>query len=444
MKLDFDMHNLEVGQNISALANDVENAGSQDDLLALINKVKHHPGPLDYRFRHWWILVGFLTVCGLLAGYAFFTVLAYSMGFYSLPLAGAQLEPWLLPLQLSGHWAPALLVAGIAFWNSEQGRPFQVFSSFSAAWQGPLLAGCVVLALTFIPQWQYFYWVGLQTLAAWISPFDSLSGYGDPGSALTLMMLIAAGWLAYTLRRQANWRDRLSDRISERDALFNNGLTEMDINGTQEAASLLKRFQDFRRGNDDRKVMKLFHGYFDGEQQGFAYRVCQYRYSVRTSSTYTNSNGDLRTRTTTKTYYRHSLLTTLNKSAWVGISADSKKRFDGVKYKSDDTSFNRQFRCWAESAQQAEEFFTQKMQQLLLEIAAQTDKPVLEILSDGSLCLSLNNDVLALERRNNLEDPDAFAKEIAAHNELQTLNDILRLIERLRLLQGIDLSGELE
>lgn len=422
------MHNHKVGQNVAALQEKVEQAQSQGDLVALIRSLKHHPGPLDYRQNHWRLLALVLFVCGLIAGAALFV---------DIPEV---FMPVFIVLRFSGHWLPVVALAGAALWYAEKGQIPGPLKKVNPPWVAVLLVALLVLALSFIPHWQYFYWSTLQTIGEFIFPVS----LGDPGVALALIQIPASIWLAYKLYRQANWRAPLSDRITQRDALFNNGLEVLEVDGVKEAESLVKRFHDFRRGNDERRVTRLCQGYFEGQQQSFGYRICQYRYVVRKVTSYTDSKGNLRTRTERQEYYRHSLITTLGDSVWMGISGDRGKRFDGVEYKSEDDTFNRHLRCWAKSHAQADEFLTDEMRRLLLQMVTLAKNPVLEVLSDGSLCLAVDDDMLALERRSGLHDPDAFAREIGEHAELQTLDGMLQLIERLRQMRGKDLSGELE
>jgi len=411
-------HNQQVSVNITRLKEKIEAATSQHDLVGIIRSLEHHPGPLDYKDKPW-LVIGLLFMG--LGGLALFGVFSRSLPYalnYFLDVV----------LFYSQYWLPVTAVVFWQLWREEKGKPGFLSRYFNTQQQRIAVASGITLIVILIPFWGAIYWGGLELLTMLLSG----GGFASYEMGLPLLLLVSGGLVLWRIYDRKHWRRPLSERISLRDILFNNGLKALPFKGQEKAKELGQQFKEFIRGNDLREIQHLYQGHYDGNLHSFDYSLYCFHYVVRRSETYTDSKGRTRTRVVRDSYYRHGLLLHFPFSRGLSLNAGSGVSFSGEKYTTASNEFNRVFSIRADQEMVAARFLSPAVIEAMLAMAAEYSRPVLEISAGGDLCFAFSNDdILEHKRTYNLENPVEFASEIAKHDELEKLNGLLLHLMRL-------------
>lgn len=417
-------HNRQVAKNIATIQADVEAASTQADLIQVIRTVENHPGPLDYNDRPLrvlqWGLMAFATAClaiSLLS--SFFYGSAYGFLFYPVQ------ESIFIVFNFSSYWMPPLVALFVARQLEERGLhlPLPVPAARIAAIT--VLGGLLALA----PQWHQGYWWTLRGIALFVSGGGSQS----PLVGFSVTALLVSFFLWSHLRKRRNWRQPVSERIFLLDALFNNDLKPVSTKGRMKA--LLSSFREFDRGNHTKELKALYRGHFRGDEHRFDYELYHFHYVRKRTVTTTDSEGNTRTRTVYDHFYRHGLLLAFPFASGVSLSADRGLKFKGERYRTASNAFNRLFDVRAEKEMAAARLLNPAVVEQLTGVGKSLKNPVLEISAGGRLCLAFDDDdLLSQKPQHDLNNPAAFAEEIAGHTELAKLkalldavHDVLRL-----------------
>ncbi|TKB50299.1 DUF3137 domain-containing protein [Ferrimonas sediminicola] len=412
-------HNKQVTANIDRIKADVEAATSQDQLIQVITSVQNHPGPLDYNDKlaraMMWLLMG-IAVLG--------AVINHAMGNRYSSLA---IVPYAL-VDSSVYWVPAMVAFAVGRHFHNHGKLPTLPGLLNRSWVVPALIAVVVGLLAQLPPWQMAYWFTLGNLLMLLT----LGGQVYFGLEISFGALLLGVGLYLWLRKRKHWRDPVSDRIQHLDILFNNNLLQERVDATGKARQLGRLFRDFDRGNYSREIRALYSGDCTGEVHDFGYQLYHFHYVDKRTETYTDSDGKTRTRTRYDHYDRYGVLLAFPFAKGVSLDGDSRLRFYGDKYTSASNAFNRAFKVRARDQMEAARLLTPAVVELLTEFGSRFRQPVIEITDKGKMCIAFDDkDLLKLERRHGLDQPDAFKEEIAGHAKLEKLDTLLEMVHNL-------------
>ncbi|MCG9730882.1 DUF3137 domain-containing protein [Shewanella sp. Isolate13] len=409
-------HNQIVAQHIAKLRSDVDAATSQSDLLEVINQVKHHPGPLDYRDKIThaikWLLVSASVLC---------------IVFIFMRLWYEQVEPLAkLVIDYSCYWLPVALSTLLVSFCHERGwLPVPMPVNFA------LLVAAMVAVTIFVPEWPKIYWALMYGFGYVIS----VGEIDDHQFSLWFVLIIASSLTWVWLDYRANWRKHLSDKIFLQDALFNNGLKQAKASAEDKVSALDKQFVEFRRGNGSRDMLQLFEGQYQGEQHCFNYKLYHFQYTVKRTQTSSDGNGGYKTKTVHEDRDRYGMLLDFPFAKGLCIDAEDEVKLKGSvyreKYQTESNAFNDIYRVLACDKLTAARFLSPAMIETLLDLNRNFISPMVEIAPDGRLCIASTSKLIIEKRKHSLAKPDEFYKEIAGHTELKRVQKLLEAIHDL-------------
>ena len=402
-------HNQQVTRNIEQIRSEISQAASQDDLIALVRRVEQHEGPLDYS-DNWY---RFFCVVSL-----FFALLPVALEL-GLVLPDVIMQILSAALGYSVIWYPMLCLATITRFCEDKGKRLPIPGPI---WGRMALMAAVGASLNLIPAWPYWYWdLYFDTLASFLGFWYPSSGFAAHNGVIGLLML-------FWLRGRMKWRNKLSDKIFLKDALFNNNLEAVPFEGKKLAKELEASFREFKRGNDLREIQSLYKSTYQGDVHQFDYLLYRFHYVEKRTETTTDANGKTTTRTVRDHYYRHGVLLDFPFAADMSISNDFGIKRRGERYKSASNEFNRQYRVHAAELMTAARLLSPAVEEKLTVFAKKLKKPVFEFSQQGRLCLAVTDDLLAVKRVNGLDNPKAFAEELAGHTELKQMSQMLEIV----------------
>ncbi|UTZ34638.1 DUF3137 domain-containing protein [Vibrio campbellii] len=408
-------HNQKVTRNIEQIRSEVNQAASQDDLIALVRRVEQHEGPLDYR-DNWY---RFFCVVSL-----FFALLPVALEL-GLVLPDVIMQILSAALGYSVIWYPMLCLATITHFCEDKGKRLPIPGPI---WGRMALMAAVGASLNLIPAWPYWYWdLYFDTLASFLGFWylgNTSSGFAAHNGVIGLLML-------FWLRGRMKWRNKLSDKIFLKDALFNNNLEQVPFEGKKLAKELETSFREFKRGNDLREIQSLYKSTYQGDVHQFDYQLYRFHYVEKRTETTTDANGKTTTRTVRDHYYRHGLLLDFAFAKGMSISNDFSIKHRGERYKSASNEFNRQYRVHAAELMTAARLLSPVVEEKLSLFAKKLKKPVLEFSQQGRLCVAVTDDLLAIKRVHGLDNPKAFAEELAGHTELKLMSEMLEFVHEI-------------
>ncbi|MGS0674514.1 DUF3137 domain-containing protein [Shewanella sp. 125m-1] len=409
-------HNQIVAKHIAKLRSDVDAAISQDDLLEVITQVKQHPGPLDYRDKIThsvkWLLVSASVLC---------IVLIFMRLWYE------QVEPVAkLVIDDSCYWLPVALSTLLVSFCHERGwLPVPMVVNFT------LLVAAMALVTIYVPEWPKIYWAVIYGFGYVIS----VGEIDDHQFSLWFILVIASSLTWVWLDYRANWRKHLSDKIFLCDALFNNGLTQTKPAPEDKLDALEKQFAEFRRGSGTRDIQQMFAGQYQGEQHSFNYKLYHFQYTVKRTQTSSDGNGGYKTKTVHEDRDRYGMLLDFPFAKGLCMDAEDEVKLKGSvyqdKYQTESNAFNDIYRVQACEKPTAARFLTPAMIEKLLDLNRNFISPMVEISTDGRLCIASTSKLIIEKRKHSLAKPDEFYKEIAGHTELKRVQKLLEAIHEL-------------
>lgn len=293
-----------------------------------------------------------------------------------------------------------------------------------------------------------------------------LWSYTYIGKMWWLPVLLASPWLAFLMYwlyrvfgRPISIHDLL-DRIVHRDALMDNNLRPLAIDGAREARRLAERLYEFNRGNHYREIRNLVEGRHTGEQHEFSYYVYHLYYESQVSD---RDNGK-----STSYSHRYGLLVPFDYDADVAVVSDrppslraSNSAFEldrgsgsisisgtfsfGGSAEHEDPSsakmrqwqpasnrFNRLYRVYAESDMVAAKLLQPAVVEILEAAAEVFKNPNFEFSRSGDFCMSFDDDdLLTPPRIFDFENPALFMRDLARKRNLLKLQHALDLIHQL-------------
>ncbi|MFC3153455.1 DUF3137 domain-containing protein [Litoribrevibacter euphylliae] len=407
-------HNSQVTANIAEINARVEKATSQDELVTLIRDVENHSGPLDYDDTHYRIYTWAHLILGILI-----PICIFFWGFL-----GAAVTPVYWVIHYSSFWLPLWSLYILWAVLDDRNKRLPLPTIFDTSWARIAVLGVLAVGLWFLYEWHILYWEYFNLLSMLLGFYENYAG-------LSVHLLIIGGLLWFWLRGRAKWRDPVSEKIFLLDALFNNDLKPVKCDGKGLAKTLGEEFAEFIRGNDIRQIKDLYQGKFEGEEHSFEYQLYCFHYVKKRTETYTDAKGNTQTRTVRDHFYRHGFIVDFPYVKSLSLDADRSISFRGEKYRGTSNEFNRIFKVKAADPISAARLLSPVLEEQLVTFAKAFKSPTLEISSRGRLCVAVQDNLLSLKRKHGLENPGAFAEEIAGHTELKEVQKILDLLHEL-------------
>ena len=244
--------------------------------------------------------------------------------------------------------------------------------------------------------------------------------------------LVVYGVMRY---RRKNSLTGLSDRIHYRTSLFDYGLTPVNFNPKGKARELGRRFKAFQLGNYSREIRTLLHGNYRGAEHAFDYDHYHFYYVNQRTETYTSTDSKGNVRVRTRTVYdhfdRYGFIVNFKFARAIRVS-EGRLGFFQSGWKSISVSFNKHFNVRADSEMEAAKFLTPKVL-VEIESAGRALRGMdLEFNNAGELCFSFDDsNMIAANRTGGLENPAAFAKQVAGHSTQANLDAALDFIHTL-------------
>ncbi|EKE67539.1 hypothetical protein [Gallaecimonas xiamenensis] len=244
-----------------------------------------------------------------------------------------------------------------------------------------------------------------------------------PGWLPFVLLAVFGIWQLFSRRSKLQG---LADAIWKRNLLLDNNLREVQGNPASQADELEKRFCEFNRGNYKRTMDELYQGHYQGEQHSFDFQVFDFHYVDKRTSTYTDSNGKSRTRTTYHHYHRYGLVMDFGFTRSLNILGFSTSGHRGLKWEPSSLDFRKAFKVLAGSEMEAARFLKPAVVERLERLAQGFSSPNLEFNAAGELCLTIaNKDLIQVPRAGGLDQPKAFLESLKEETRLPLLDTLL-------------------
>lgn len=224
----------------------------------------------------------------------------------------------------------------------------------------------------------------------------------------------------------------LAASIARKCALFCNELSEFDSTADWRLKKLNSEFIEYQRGNERRHIVDSVQGVYRGgcHRLAFEYHHLQYV----TSSNQRGPGGSYRK--VFDTFNRYSLVVEF---PWVMDIAVRSSPLPAPQtlqpFKTGCSAFDETFVLRGNDQAGCERFATAATLAFLLELARRLDQVNLEFSSQGRLCLSFGDEIMAHADLGALSDLAVFRQRIEEGFELPGLFPVLEWVHQLALLQ---------
>lgn len=273
----------------------------------------------------------------------------------------------------------------------------------------------------------YFLHSGLQQeLGVW--------GYGILGAFIVALLVTLA-----IICSANDAIGEISDLIFRKDVFFDNRLKRLDVEGEEKELyrQFKEAFGDFRnRGDEGRRIKRLINGIWSGEEYSFPYDYYVFRY-VRVYYVPVTRKVGKTTITTmerrTETLYRYGLILDFPFIKGIATVSGGGSYDYPESFQPTSKEFNDVFSVGALSAHDAAKFLKPAVVLAFLELAEHLSRLNVEINRGGRMNIAFSDsDVLDLERKFSIAQPDEFEREILSRLELPKLRRLLRFVETLK------------
>lgn len=251
-------------------------------------------------------------------------------------------------------------------------------------------------------------------------------------AAVAVAMLIAIGMAGSVI-------SEVSDLIFEKDVFFDNRLKGVNIEGRGRDLyeQYRKEFGDFRnRGDEDRYIKRLVRGEYAGKEHSFGYDYYVFHY-VRVyyvpvtrrvgKSTYVTMERR------TETLYRRGIITDFPFAKGIVLQSGGGSYDYSGGFQPTSQDFVDVFAVGAESAHEAAKFLKPVVVLACVEFAKYFSGLNIEVNRNGRMNIAFKDgDVLDLERKFSIAEPDEFEREIGSHLALSKLRLLMQFVETLR------------
>ena len=262
---------------------------------------------------------------------------------------------------------------------------------------------------------------------------------GDLGYGILGAFAVAAIVMAVIIAVAGSAIGEISDLIFDKDVYFDNRLETVDIEGKRKELyrEFKKAFGDFRnRGDEDRYVKRLVKGVWSGKEHAFPFEYYVFHYVRVYYVPVTTKVGKTSVTTMqrrTETLYRRGLI--LDFPFVKGFAAYSGGgSYDYPEgFRPTSKEFSDIFGVGAASAQVAAKFLKPAVVLAFLGLDKSFSKLNVEINDEGRMNIAFSDsDVLDLERKFSIAEPDEFEAEIRSQLDLPKLRQLLEFVETLK------------
>lgn len=234
--------------------------------------------------------------------------------------------------------------------------------------------------------------------------------------------------------------DSISDKIFEKDVWFDNNLSRKKVeNGHALYSELYGEFGEFRgRGDESRYIKRMVHGAHQGEEFPFEYDYYVFHYVEVYYVTVPvfDSKGRMvgtRTERRTRTCYRYGLLLDFDFGTPIAIVSDGGEYEYPAKWETASQEFNGNFSVYAESEIEAAKFLKPAVLPVVMAAKNNLSDLNIEISKNKRMNIAFSDsDVLHVDRKHSIKEPEAFEQEINSMLGLPKLKDLLQCVEGLK------------
>lgn len=230
----------------------------------------------------------------------------------------------------------------------------------------------------------------------------------------------------------------LSDFIFEKDILFDNGLSFIDVSkcGSSLFDKYAGSFGDFRgRGDENKKIESLLAGDYSGKEAKFSYSYYKFHYVEVYYVPVPVTVGKTTIMTMqrrTRDCYRYGLNTEFKHRTEFAIVSSGGNFEYPCEWSSESQIFNSQFSVYAKDELTVARFLTPAVILAFEEICEYFSNLNLEVNSEGQMNISfVDNDIINCQRKSSIVNPIEFRAEIESFLEVPKLNKLLCFLESL-------------
>lgn len=233
--------------------------------------------------------------------------------------------------------------------------------------------------------------------------------------------------------------DGISDLIFDKDVYFDNKLSVVDVEGRGSDLydEFRSKFGEFRsRGDEGRRITWMVRGEWAGKEYAFPYEYYVFRYVEVYYVTVTKKVGNTTVVTRerrTRTHYRRGLLLDFPFAKGLAVVSGGGSYDYPAGYAPTSEEFSRRFHAEAVSDIEAAKFLKPAVVLAFVEMDKYFSGLNVEVNREGRMNIAFSDsDVLDLERKHSIAEPDAFEEEIRSHLGLPKLRMLLQFAETLK------------
>jgi hypothetical protein len=248
-----------------------------------------------------------------------------------------------------------------------------------------------------------------------------------------IISVIGVMSFVFTFMRRSEISD-ISNRIFEKDILFDNRLSIVQIKGSEHASNLSSVFHEFERGNHSREIRSLNAGNYSGESYSFDYHIYNFHYVNK--KIVNEKDGIWGGKAGKKTIYdrknRYGIYLPFSFVGNIAILGFGAPGFEGKRLKQESSNFNKRYKVYSAVELDAKRFLNSEVLTAFEGVGKIFKGLNFEFSSDARLCMSFeDSDLISAKRTYGLDDPIKFLAEIEAYIPVPKLDKALNHIHLL-------------
>ena len=175
----------------------------------------------------------------------------------------------------------------------------------------------------------------------------------------------------------------------------------------------------------------MYAGEYLQDGVSFPYRVYQYHYVNRRTTTSTDSKGNTTTRTVYDHYDRYGVLLSFPMLREVCFSCDGNVSGYGSRIRKNIHNLDDVFRVYTDRIHELQNFLNTEKARLLTAFASEKHNVVIEANERSELCIAFDDNIFETSHQHSLDDAGAFAREVAGDSTFPALQRVLTLVHDL-------------
>lgn len=274
--------------------------------------------------------------------------------------------------------------------------------------------------------WHWVIALGAAAVSGWLFYFNQRPT--DKELVITLSPLLIPAWVGFHIYNKTSKISDISNLIFHKDMLWDNELTELEVEPKFKHKELAKQFGDFNRGDEQRTIESWLEGNYKGSEHSFKFNLYHFRYIVVTYRTQTVGKTTTLKRVETP-YHRYGMIVPFPFTEDFAISNDGFNRNFKHRWTTSSEAFNKKYNCHTNNEQALAKFL--KPSTILALNDFNTFSDLNWELTNGKLCISFSEELFNLERKFGIEDPEAFEAEIKSKLHLKEINKLKEMVHTL-------------